>query len=253
MNCRLLGVIVVAAAVLVLAATGVRGAPPADAVTRLVVKFKDGEPAKAMLRPALRVRALAADAGVALTHLRTMALGGEVVALPAPLSAADAEALAAALAGHADVKYAFPDGWRQPLVRANDEFIGGQGYLENEPGGISAFAAWDVTTGSASNVVAVIDTGFRPHADMAGRNLPGYDFISDPQVANDGDGRDADAADPGDWISPADKGLPGFADCSVTSSSWHGTAVAGVVAANTNNGQWVAGIDWSARILPLRV
>jgi serine protease len=206
-----------------------------------------------MLRPALRVRALAADAGVALTHLRTMALGGEVVALPAPLAAADAEALAAALAGHADVKYAFPDGWRQPLVRANDEFIGGQGYLENEPGGISAFAAWDVTTGSAANVVAVIDTGFRPHADMEGRNLPGYDFISDPQVANDGDGRDADAADPGDWISSADKGLPGFADCSVTSSSWHGTAVAGVVAANTNNGQWVAGIDWSARILPLRV
>jgi len=143
-----------------------------------------------MLRPALRVRALAADAGVALTHLRTMALGGEVVALPAPLAAADAEALAAALAGHADVKYAFPDGWRQPLVRANDEFIGGQGYLENEPDGISAFAAWDVTTGSAANVVAVIDTGFRPHADMEGRNLPGYDFISDPQVANDGDGRD---------------------------------------------------------------
>jgi serine protease len=253
MNCRLLGVIVVAAAVLVLAATGVRGAPPADAVTRLVVKFKDGEPAKAMLRPALRVRALAADAGVALTHLRTMALGGEVVGLPTPLSAADAEALAAALAGHADVMYAFPDGWRQPMVRANDEFIGGQGYLENEPGGISAFAAWDVTTGSAANVVAVIDTGFRPHPDMAGRNLPGYDFISDPQVANDGDGRDADAADPGDWISSADKSLPGFADCSVTSSSWHGTAVAGVVAANTNNGQWVAGIDWSARILPLRV
>ncbi len=253
MNCRLLAAAAVAAVVWSAPATAASGVPTAGAVTRLVIKFRDEGRGKALVRPALRVRALAVDAGVAMAHLRSMALGGEVVTLPVPLSPADAEALAAAIAGHADVELAFPDGWRRPQLRANDEFIGGQGYLENEPGGISAFAAWEVTTGSAANVVAVIDTGYRPHADMAGRNLPGYDFISDAQVANDGDGRDADAQDPGDWVTSADKALPGCADAPVSNSSWHGTAVAGVVAANTNNGQWVAGIDWSTRILPLRV
>ncbi len=66
-------------------------------------------------------------------------------------------------------------------------------------------AAWDVTTGSPNVVVAVVDTGYRPHADLAGRILPGYDFVSDPKIANDGNGRDADATDPGDWV---DAGRP---------------------------------------------
>src|SRR5581483_3636864 len=109
---------------------------------------------------------------------------------------------------------------------------------------INAFAAWDITTGSASTVVAVIDTGYRPHADLAGRILAGYDMISDPLVANDGDGRDPDPTDPGDWVSSADTASDPFKGCSTSSSSWHGTAVAGIIAANTDNTVWVAGIDW---------
>ena len=64
--------------------------------------------------------------------------------------------------------------------------------------------AWSVTTGNASVVVAVLDTGVRfDHPDLmatgAGGNLlPGYDMISDSGAANDGDGRDPDASDPGD-------------------------------------------------------
>ena len=112
-----------------------------------------------------------------------------------------------------------------------------------------------MTTGSAAVVVAVVDTGYRPHADLAGRILPGYDFVSDPKIANDGNGRDADATDPGDWVDANDLSDPEFSDddCVVEESSWHGTSVTGLVAANSNNGQWVAGIDWAAKILPVRV
>ena len=120
-------------------------------------------------------------------------------------------------------------------------------------GGINAFAAWDVTTGSPGVIVAVVDTGYLPHADLAGRILPGYDFISDLKVANDGNGRDADATDPGDWIDASDQSDPEFGDCDIERSSWHGTSVAGIIAANSDNSVWIAGINWGARILPVRV
>jgi serine protease len=69
-------------------------------------------------------------------------------------------------------------------------------------------------------------------------------------TANDGDGRDANASDPGDWVTTAEAAL---LDCEVSDSSWHGTHVAGTIAAATNNGLGVAGINWQAMILPLRV
>jgi serine protease len=120
-------------------------------------------------------------------------------------------------------------------------------------GGINAPAAWDITTGSANTVVAVLDTGYTAHPDLQDRLLPGYDFISDADIANDGDGREADASDPGDWVTSADLTLSKFKDCKASNSSWHGTAVAGVIGASTQNGRDVAGVDWNARILPVRV
>ena len=98
----------------------------------------------------------------------------------------------------------------------------------------------------------MLDTGFRPHADLAGRILPGYDMISDPAVANDGDGRDPDASDPGDWLSA---GQNTGTSTSATCATAAGTAprCSGIIASNTNNAAWTAGIDWVARILPVRV
>jgi len=133
---------------------------------------------------------------------------------------------------------------------------------------IDAQTGWNTTEGSAGVVIAQLDTGVRfDHADLlraqaGGRLLPGYDFISaDPGssgatflTANDGDGRDPDASDPGDWISSADTKNPYFASCAmVANSSWHGTRTAGIMAALTDNGFGVAGVTWSTWILPVRV
>jgi len=219
------------------------------AESRFIVKFRD-DVAKAKVEPKVRVARVAEDTGLALAYRRPMALGLEVLSAE---SSDTADALAAKIAAHPDVEWVEPDHKVFADRVPNDEFLTGQGYLSGDIGSIDAYGAWDITTVSPSTVVAVVDTGLRPHADLAGRILPGYDFISDPAVANDGDGRDPDASDPGDWVSAADIGKNAFKDCERSNSSWHGTGVAGIIAANTNNGAWVAGVDWQASILPVRV
>src|SRR6185295_4575815 len=78
--------------------------------------------------------------------------------------------------------------------------------------------------------------------------------ISDPAAANDSDGRDPDGSDPGDWVSQSDiNGALRGRNCTAESSSWHGTMTAGVMAANGNDAAWTAGINWAAKILPVRV
>jgi serine protease len=106
--------------------------------------------------------------------------------------------------------------------------------------GINAPDAWAITTGEASTVVAVLDTGIVPHDDLDGVLAAGYDFVS-AVSNNDGNGRDPVADDPGDYGG------------SCATSSWQGTHVAGIIGAASNNATGVAGIDWNADILPVRV
>jgi serine protease len=142
--------------------------------------------------------------------------------------------------------------WLQPVRGSN------QNALADRLRGVPGFAsAWSITTGVPAAVVAVLDTGITQHPELTGHVLPGYDFVSTVEYANDGNGRDADPSDPGDWVTQAEVDNPqlAFAGCTVENSSWHGTNIAGLIAASTNEAQptGVAAINWNARILPVRV
>jgi subtilisin family serine protease len=237
-------------AALVAAALCAVAAPSVSAESvRLIIKLAPERAKSALARPEQFER-LGREAAVPLRHVRPMAIDADVVAVDV-VSEADAARVVERLRARPGVEFVDVDRRRHASqsLPINDETAAAQHYLSNDAAAISAYAAWDVTHGSSALVVAVLDTGYRPHAGMAGRILPGYDMIADPDTANDGNGRDADAQDPGDWVS----GGEATSDCAATNSSWHGTSVAGIVGANTDDGRWTAGIDWAAKILPVRV
>ena len=215
---------------------------------RLIVQFRDDD-VEAAFSPVTRVAHLARESGIEGRHLRRMASGAHLVELEA---GADAKAAAKAAMARGGARLAVPDRRLKPAVIPNDTFASNQWYLADNEVSVSAHAAWNITTGSSTVVVAVVDTGILQHPDLAGRVLPGYDFIGDLDTANDGDGRDPDASDPGDWVSQADIDSGKYPGCGKENSSWHGTAVAGIVGANGDNAYAVAGMDWAARILPVR-
>jgi serine protease len=232
-------------------------APRYDFTDRLIVKLRDPQAARAQVVAADRLSALNAAAGVALTFFRPMSGDAHVLKLPQRMTVAEAQAVADRLSADPSVEYAEPDRRMFPMLAPNDTEYPNQWHYHasaTEVGGANLPAAWDITTGSASIVVAVVDTGIRPHADLAGRTVAGYDFITDVNIANDGGGRDADPSDPGDWVTVAEDMGPGpFQGCGVSNSSWHGTHVAGTIGAASNNSSGVAGINWASMIQPVRV
>lgn len=228
-----------------------------DYTDRLIVKLRDQNPAlQAVALNTERLRTLSTSAGVALLPLRSMSWSAQVMQLPERMSPQQAGIIAQKLAAHPDVVYAEPDRRVQLMAIPNDGRFPNQWHYmapNIEPGGVNLPAAWDSTTGDAAIVVAVIDTGILRHVELDGRTVPGYDFISDAATANDGDGRDNDPSDPGDWVTNAESNATSgpFEGCDVTDSSWHGTHISGTIGAATNNGQGVAGINWVSRVLPV--
>lgn len=230
----------------------------------VIVKLRAREPTSTQTTSSADpVAALAKRAGLGLKESHRIAANLHVMHVLPAVSGESIAATLARLRADPDVVYAEPDQRRYIHAVPNDSLYLNQWYLQNArtiPSAVDAETAWDVTTGSTGIVIADIDTGVRfDHPDLlragagdGGRLLPGYDFISDPMIANDGDGRDPDASDPGDWVTMADTNTPEFKGCTVADSSWHGTRVAGILGAITNNATGVAGLTWASWILPVR-
>ena len=235
---------------------------PADAASLdVLIKLRPDASAGAVQKlgqQASRSEALARRTGLAVQVTRE--ISDRLLATHVDLAGRDPAQALAALRADPQVEYVAPDHRRYPHATPNDSLFGGQWYLQTaQVSSVNAVGAWDRELGSNGVVIAVLDTGVlydHPdlgRADHGGKLLPGFDFITGTAQANDGDGRDADPSDPGDWISDADRSNSAFTGCEISNSSWHGTRVAGMVGALTNNASGVAGLDWNSFILPVRV
>jgi serine protease len=226
---------------------------------RVIVKYKDAMPdskglakaAKSALKADRKARLDRAgqEFGMLVSESHAISTGARVFKLNGRKHLKDVEKLAAEMmARDPDIEYAEPDRIMTHMATANDPYYAQQWHYTDATGGLRLPAAWDKSTGLGV-VVAVIDTGYRPHADLSGQFLAGYDFISSATIGNDGNGRDSDASDPGDWVAAGEC----YAGSPARNSSWHGTHVAGTIAARTNNSLGVAGVAYNAKMVPVRV
>ncbi|WP_421575829.1 S8 family peptidase [Stenotrophomonas maltophilia] len=222
---------------------------------RFIVKYKDGSTEVATptaLASSLKAAAAAVPAAqgraLGLQKLRQLAIGPTVVKADRPLDRAEAELLMRRLAADPSVEYVEVDQLMQATLVPNDTRFSEQWGFGTSNASINVRPAWDKATGTGV-VVAVIDTGITNHPDLNANILPGYDFISDAAMARDGGGRDNNPNDEGDWYAANEcgSGIP------ASNSSWHGTHVAGTVAAVTNNSTGVAGTAFNAKVVPVRV
>ena len=245
------------------ASTAVHAALADPVPARLIVRYDAPEfaPGTAVGAAALqaaaarRVGDLSTASGRALKMRRALATGALLLDVGdgSPISATVLEQLAERIRRSAPpgLLSVEPDRLMQASLTPNDPQLanlwGVAGPAQsNGVAGVNAMAAWDTVSGAGA-VVAIIDTGYRPHADLSGQVVAQYDFISDTTNSNDGGGRDGDAQDPGDYRAQGQCGA------SASTSSWHGTHVAGTVAAVGNNALGVVGVAYGAKLVIARV
>ena len=238
----------------------------ATAIHRVIVKFRAASNSTQTAQTRLaqdRVTAVIGRTGLTLRASRSITGAMHVMHVEPAVAGEPVAATLERLRADPDVEYAEVDQRRYPHAVPNDPLFSQQWYLQQSsattPSAVDAVTAWDTTTGSTGIVIADLDTGVRfEHPDLqwagaGGRVLPGYTFISDTFVANDGDAQDADASDPGDWVTQADLSRAECSGGTAGNSSWHGTRTAGLLGALSNNGTGIAGMTWSAWLLPVRV
>jgi serine protease len=208
---------------------------------RLIVKFE-----QQTIINTNRAAQMSRNSSKGMRYIKKTSMGADIFEVE-DMSEIEMNSMMDTLSNMPGVMYVEEDTIMQHHFQPNDPRYSDQWHYFEQNTSINVEPAWDKATGNGV-VVAVIDTGYRPHADLVGNILPGYDMISDLGIANDGDGRDSDARDPGDATSANECG----SGRSGSSSSWHGTHVSGTIAAVTNNNVGIAGVAFGAKILPIR-
>lgn len=220
---------------------------------QIIVKYKPSAVLAQGITSSASVEQTAAEViGFKMKHLRTTANGAHVMSMPKAklraMNTTQMQSMLAELQASPDVEYAHYDQLLKPMATPNDPQYTNQWHYYEATGGLNLPTAWDSSTGQGV-VVAVLDTGITSHPDLNANVLPGYDMISSSDIGNDGNGRDSNPADTGDATAAN--------ECNdnrpARDSSWHGTHVAGTVAAVSNNNQGVAGVAYDAKIVPVRV
>ena len=249
--------------------------PPDQLSQRLIIKLRDNPLLATASAERQEEQVILEATGLRTNMLRRMDSDAAILDLPQAVTPEQAEAYVAQIeayavgriGAHAErmsqesiIEYVELDTWNCAERTPNDTYYNGsQGHLKAPADGGAGAAnlpqAWDITTGSDDIVVSVIDTGALDHGDLQSRYVggsaaaSGRDFISLYSgysfMPVDGDGRDDDPTDPGDWTDGT--------YCRAGNSSWHGSHVAGTIGAATDNGLHVAGIDWQAQLLTARV
>lgn len=219
------------------------------AVTGVIVGYQS-RAAEAASDDAARqdLSAKARARGLDLGFGRRLATGGVLVDLGG-VDQATLTAVTRAFQADPDVAYVEPDVRMHATADPNDTEYAKQWHYFEEKAGMRVPGAWSAATGSGVTV-AVIDTGHVKHSDLDAKIVAGYDFITSTSDSRDNNGRDSNPADEGDWQSTA--GECG-SNTPAHNSTWHGTHVAGTIAAVTDNGKGVAGVAPDAKIQPVRV
>ncbi len=223
-----------------------------DFIPSIIVRLQAGAPLDSAT-----IAAFSQASGTTLSSVQPISGGAYVVGVPDSMTASDIGALVTTLSADPIVDYVEANSLMVPLSVPNDEFYNEQWHYFEAEAGANLPPAWDHGQGSPTVAVAVLDTGIVAHQDINPLSvLPGFDFISDINLpgggtlSNDGDGRDSNPSDPGDWREPHACGLLPFV---FKKSSWHGTHVAGTIGAATDNNSGVSGLNWVSQILPVRV
>ncbi|MCU7861744.1 MAG: S8 family serine peptidase, partial [Candidatus Thiodiazotropha sp. (ex Lucinoma kastoroae)] len=212
----------------------------AHSTDRIIVKYKTSEVPSSGLNEI--TFSVTESTGENFAYVKESFNGAQIIRLDEKKSLEEIDGIIQEIRRFSQVEYVEPDLMIYPLYTPNDSRYSEQWHFFEEIGGIRLSQAWDSNQGE-NTIVAVVDSGYRPHQDLLPNILPGYDMVSDLYVANDGNGRDSDAQDPGDYAP----------ECNTYISKWHGTQVAGIVAAVADNNRGVAGTAFKAKLLPVRV
>ena len=218
-----------------------------ESYSRLIVHFNDAAATDDAAAGA-EIADVGRQSGHDLKLVRRLSTGGALVEVNVPLDKPSADKLIARFTERANVSYAEVDAVMTATMTPNDTFYSKQWDYYEPVAGMNLPAAWDSVNG-AGVTVAVLDTGITAHPDLDANIIPGYDFVSDATAARDGNGRDPNPADEGDWYARNEcgRGVP------AANSSWHGTHVSGTIAAVSNNALGVTGVAFGAKVQMVRV